>query len=219
MFLGENVVHHGKQDGTSVALENACLHRKLPLSNSAFKGNTVECGYHGFTFNSTGSCVAVPTQRDAIPKRAVVRSYPVVDLYRFVWIWMGDPSSADPDQIFNIETFDDPTWGKTKGGVLEIVCRYLRVCDNLLDPSHVARFQVTSFAGGGTNDAPSRVEKTGDGIEVTHRIFGQQPSPYHEKLLAFQGPCDRLQHYGMCRPAMALNKSICTPPGTAAATR
>lgn len=213
-FLGENLVLYRKQDGTPVALEDACPHRKLPLSDGALKGDAVQCGYHGLTFDGAGTCIAAPTQKDAIPKRATVKSYPVVDRYRFLWIWMGDPEKADPDAIFNIENFDDPTWGKTDGGVLDIDCNYLWVVDNLLDPSHVAWVHVSSFAGGGTDDAPLEVAKTDEGVQVTRWIFGQPPSPYYENLLAFQGPCDRLQHYEMQRPAMALNKSIYTPPGT-----
>ena len=66
----------------------------------------VICGYHGLTFDGSGSCVAAPTQQKNIPKRAVVKSYPVIDRYRLLWIWMGDPDKADPNDIFNIEYMD-----------------------------------------------------------------------------------------------------------------
>ncbi len=214
VFLGDRVVLYRTQDGAPVALENACPHRKLPLSDGKLDGDVVVCGYHGLTFDCTGTCVDAPTQRDAIPRRAVVRSYPVVDRYRFLWIWMGDPALADSDLIYPIENFDDPAWGKTDGGVLDIACHYLWVCDNLLDPSHVAWVHVSSFGGSGTGDAPLEVAKTDQGVQVTRWIFGQLPSPYYADLVAFEGPCDRLQHYEMSRPAMALNKSIYTLPGT-----
>ena len=42
------------------------------------------------------------------PRRAAVRSYPVVDRYRLLWIWMGDPDRANLDEIFEIENFDNP---------------------------------------------------------------------------------------------------------------
>ncbi|QBY01368.1 aromatic ring-hydroxylating dioxygenase subunit alpha [Rhodophyticola sp. CCM32] len=213
-FLGENIVLYRKEDGTPVALENACPHRKLPLSDGALEGDLVVCGYHGLTFDCTGICTDSPTQRGMTPRRAVVKSYPVVDRYRFLWIWIGDPALADPDQIFEIERFDDPTWGKTDGGVMDIDCHYLWVCDNLLDPSHVAWVHVSSFAGGGTDDQPLKVEKTDSGVQVTRWIMGQPPSPYYSGLVAFKGNCDRLQHYEMVRPAIGLNKSIYTPLGT-----
>ena len=213
-FLGDEVVLYRTQSGDPVALENACPHRKLPLSDGNLKGDVVECGYHGLTFDCSGACVAAPTQRDSIPRRAVVKSYPVVDRYRLLWIWMGDPALADPDLIFPIENYDDDSWGLTDGGVMDIDCHYLWVCDNLLDPSHVAWVHVTSFAGAGTDDAPLDIAKTERGVIVSRWIMGQPPSPYYERLLPFAGTCDRLQHYEMCLPGIALNKSVYTPAGT-----
>lgn len=213
-FLGENIVFFRKEDGQAVALEDACPHRKLPLSKGRLKGDLVECGYHGLTFDCLGTCVAAPTQPDHVPGRARVKSYPVVERYRLLWIWMGDPQKADPDRIFPIENFESPNWGPTDGGVMDIDCNYLWVVDNLLDPSHVAWVHVTSFAGAGTDDQPLKVEKTERGVLVSRWIMGQMPSPYYADLVKFKGPCDRLQHYEMCFPAIALNKSVYTPAGT-----
>ena len=127
---------------------------------------------------------------------------------------MGDPDKANPNDIFNIENFDNPDWGYTDGGILPIECNYLWVVDNLLDPSHVAWVHVTSFAGGGTDDQPLDLEKTDDGVIVSRWIYDQPPSPYYKDLLKFKGNCDRKQHYEMCIPGIALNKSVYTPPGT-----
>ena len=213
-FLGANIVIYRTEDGRPVALEDACPHRKLPLSEGNLIGDTVECGYHGLTFDCKGTCVASPTQKGQIPSRAVVKSYPLVDRYRLIWIWMGDPELADPDLIFPVENYDDPTWGCTDGGVLDIDCNYLWICDNLLDPSHVAWVHVTSFAGAGTDDEALDVEKTERGVVVSRWIHGKPPSPYYADLLKFPGNCDRLQHYEMCLPGIGLNKSIYTPVGT-----
>ncbi len=213
-FLGEEIVFYRTEAGEPVALENACPHRKLPLSDGNLKGDTVECGYHGLTFDCSGACVAAPTQQGSIPRRAVVKSYPVVDRYRLLWIWMGDPALADPGKIFPIENYDDAGWGLTDGGVMDIDCHYLWVCDNLLDPSHVAWVHVTSFAGAGTDDEPLNIEKTGRGVIVSRWISAKPPSPYYAKLVAFEGDCDRLQHYEMCLPGIGLNKSVYTPVGT-----
>lgn len=213
-LLGENIVFYRKEDGSPVALEDACPHRKLPLSMGALEGDQVVCGYHGLTFDCSGKCTDSPTQRGMTPRRAVVKSYPVVERYRLLWIWMGDPELANPDDIFKIENFDNPEWGYTDGGVLPIACNYLWVADNLLDPSHVAWVHVTSFAGSGTDDQPLDVEKTDRGVIVSRWIYDQMPSPYYKDLVRFEGTCDRLQHYEMCIPAIALNMSVYTPVGT-----
>ncbi|PUB15659.1 aromatic ring-hydroxylating dioxygenase subunit alpha [Yoonia sediminilitoris] len=213
-LLGDDIVLYRKSDGSPVALEDACPHRKLPLSMGAIENDHVVCGYHGLTFDCTGTCIDSPTQRGMTPRRAVVRSYPVVDRYRLLWIWMGDPALADPDKIFEIENFDDPTWGATDGGILPIACNYLWVVDNLLDPSHVAWVHVTSFGGAGTQSQPLDMEKIDRGVIVSRWIYDQLPSPYYKNLVRFEGTCDRKQHYEMCFPAIALNKSVYTPAGT-----
>lgn len=213
-ILGERIVFFRTANGKLAALEDACPHRKLPLSKGRLVSDSVECGYHGLTFDCSGACVAAPTQPGSIPKRAVVKSYPTIDRYRLSWIWMGDPEQADPGLVFPIENFDDSGWGVTDGGVLDIDCNYLWIADNLLDPSHVAWVHVTSFAGAGTDDQPLSVTKTDRGVLVHRWIHGGMPSPYYASLVKFEGECDRLQHYEMCFPAIALNKSVYTPVDT-----
>lgn len=213
-LLGENIVFYRQVDGKAAALEDACPHRKLPLSMGKLEDDHVVCGYHGLTFDCSGNCIDSPTQRGMTPRRAMVRSYPVIDRYRLLWIWMGDPDKADPDEIFEIKNFDNPDWGYTDGGSLPIECNYLWVADNLLDPSHVAWVHVTSFAGGGTDDQPLEMEKTDRGVIVSRWIYDQPASPYYKDLVRFDGNCDRKQHYEMCYPAIALNKSVYTPIGT-----
>lgn len=214
MLLGENIVFYRQANGDPVALEDACPHRKLPLSMGTLEGDLVVCGYHGLTFDCAGKCTDSPTQRGMTPRRAVVKSYPVVDRYRLLWIWMGDPEMADPDEIFEVENFDNPEWGYTDGGMLPIACNYLWMCDNLLDPSHVAWVHITSFGGGGTESAPLEMEKTDKGVIVSRWIYDQPPSPYYASLVKFEGNCDRKQHYECCYPAIAVNRSIYTPVGT-----
>ena len=61
-ILGDDIVMYRRGNGSPVALEDACPHRKLPLSMGRLTGDCVECGYHGLTFDGTGICVASPTQ-------------------------------------------------------------------------------------------------------------------------------------------------------------
>ena len=49
--------------GAIAALEDACPHRLTPLSMGRLRGDTVECGYHGMTFDCAGRCVRIPGQQ------------------------------------------------------------------------------------------------------------------------------------------------------------
>ena len=112
--LGEKIVFFKKQDGTIAALEDACPHRKLPLSMGRLKGDEVECGYHGLTFNCEGQCVQTPGNQPP-PPGAKVRVYPVRERYGLVWIWMGAAALANDEQIFEVAHWGDAAWGANRG--------------------------------------------------------------------------------------------------------
>jgi len=61
--LGERIVLYRKRDGTPAALEDACPHRKLPLSMGRIKGDDVECD----------PCCGFPLQNGDVVGRAIAR--------------------------------------------------------------------------------------------------------------------------------------------------
>jgi len=211
-LLGEAVVLYRTVDGRPVALEDACPHRKLPLSMGRIKGDAVECGYHGLTFDCAGKCIDAATQQ-RIPPFAKVRSYPARDRYGLLWIWMGDPAGADEKTIIDIANYDNPDWNITKGDSLLIECHYLWMVDNLLDPSHVAWVHRSSFAGAGTDNTPMQITDDNTGVVNSRWMLDQPPPPFYAPLVKFTGNADRLQHYEVRYPAMAVNMGIYTPAG------
>ncbi len=212
-LLAEDIVIFRGESGEPIALEDACPHRKLPLSKGSISGSTVVCGYHGLAFNCKGRCVAAPTQQDAIPKRAVVRSYPVEDRWGFLWIWMGDEALADTGKILDVPNYDSADWARTQRGAMSMACNYLYITDNLLDPSHVAWVHLTSFAGAGTDNLPLDMEEDDDTLTVSRWIYAQSAPPYYLKMLPFGDNCDRKQHYECRLPSTAINMSVYTKAG------
>lgn len=212
-MLDEEIVIYRDTKGMAIALEDACPHRKLPLSRGTVEGDNVVCGYHGLTFDCTGECVIAPTQLDNPPRRAAVHSYATEDRWGFLWLWMGDPDKADRDLIIDIPNFDNPNWGKTPKGAMEMACHYLYITDNLLDPSHVAWVHLTSFAGAGTDNRPLDLEESDAGVIVSRWIHDEEPAPYYKPLLPFGPHCDRKQHYECRLPSTAINMSVYAPVG------
>ncbi|WP_120499127.1 aromatic ring-hydroxylating dioxygenase subunit alpha [Roseovarius sp. EL26] len=212
-LLNESICMFRDSKDKVVALENACPHRKLPLTKGRRKGDAVECGYHGLTFNGTGQCIHAPGQ-GGIPSNAKVHAYPTEERYGLVWIWMGNPALADTSDIFEIENFDNPDWGMNRGKALEIDCNYLYVTDNLLDPTHVAWVHQSSFGQAATEDTPLRIHKRDDGITVWRWMMDVEPAPFYKKIVEFEGNCDRLQHYEVRYPCHALIRAVFTPAGT-----
>ncbi|WP_171118218.1 aromatic ring-hydroxylating dioxygenase subunit alpha [Ruegeria sp. HKCCA5463] len=218
-MLGDDIVIYRDTAGKAIALEDACPHRKLPLSRGTIEGDHVVCGYHGLTFGCGGECVSAPTQLDNPPRRAAVHAYPAEDRWGFLWLWMGDPDKASTDDIIDIPNFDNPSWGKTRTGAMEMACHYLYIIDNLLDPSHVAWVHLTSFAGAGTDNRPLDLEETETGVIVSRWIADEPAPPYYAPILSFGPSCDRKQHYECRLPSTAINMSIYTPAGEGGADR
>ena len=212
-ILGEEIVLYRKADGTPVALENACPHRKLPLSMGRLKGDEVECGYHGLTFDCAGSCVRVPGAVK-IPKTAKVRAYPLAERYGLLWIWMGEAASADAGEIVPVENWGDPAWGVNRGESMTVDCNYLYITDNLLDPSHVAWVHTTSFGGAGCEDTPLETTVAPTGVAVSRWMLDAPPAPFYAPFLKFSGNCDRQQYYEVRYPAQAIIKAVFVPAGS-----
>jgi phenylpropionate dioxygenase-like ring-hydroxylating dioxygenase large terminal subunit len=210
--LDERLVLYRRANGEPVALEDACVHRKLPLSLGRIKGDHLECGYHGMTYNAAGECVKIPCM-DRIPKDARVRSYPIVSRYGLLWVWMGEPASADPSTIFSVEHWGDPDWGVTRGDAMTVHCNYLYMTDNLLDPSHVAWVHPGSFGNAACESTPVEV-KTGErGVIASRWMRAVEVAPLYMPFVRFDGACDRLQHYEVRFPSHALIKAVFVPAG------
>lgn len=56
--LGEPLVlYRTEEDGSPVVLHDRCVHRRYPLSEAPTRldGDRIVCGYHGFTYDTTGT--------------------------------------------------------------------------------------------------------------------------------------------------------------------
>ncbi|WP_404711852.1 Rieske 2Fe-2S domain-containing protein [Sphingomonas sp. MMS24-J13] len=84
--------------GTPVAMLDRCPHRFAYLSKGRRIGDAMECVYHGLRFGADGQCTRSPYQ-ESPPANAVVRTFPLIERHRMLWIWMGDPPLADPAAI------------------------------------------------------------------------------------------------------------------------
>jgi vanillate O-demethylase monooxygenase subunit len=213
-ILDENVVLFRQSDGTAAALEDACVHRKLPLSMGRVCGDTIECGYHGLRFSATGYCVHIPCS-DTIPRGARVRSYPLVARYGLLWIWMGEPESARAEDIFQVEHWGDSRWGMTAGDAMTVDCNYLYMTDNLLDPSHVAWVHRSTFGNAACESTPVKVTATPQGMIAARWMRDVEIAPLYRRFVRFQGDCDRLQHYEVRFPCASLVRAVFVPAGSA----
>lgn len=135
-ILEEAVVFYRREDGTPVAMTDRCPHRFAPLSKGRLLGDAIECAYHGLQFDCSGQCTLNPHGDGKIPSKAVVKTYPVVERYGLIWIWMGDAADADPSMIPEFEFLTDPQFQNVKGYTLADG-HYELMTDNIMDLGHI----------------------------------------------------------------------------------
>jgi vanillate O-demethylase monooxygenase subunit len=203
-ILEEDVVLYRTSAGLPAALEDTCPHRLTPLSMGRLRGDTIECGYHGMTFNCRGECVRIPGQ-EIIPRNAQVRSYPVVENMGFAWIWMGDPALANPSALYDLPQYHAANWSAVEGDALRIDCHYLSLADNLCDPAHVSFVHLSTLGNTEGEDVPVHSEKTGENTLVTWRWILNSPAiPLFAKFGKFSGNVDRWHYYHYTAPSIAV---------------
>ena len=136
-YLGDAITLFRKEDGSPVALRDSCPHRFVPLSRGTLIHNEIECPYHGLRFDSSGRCTLNPHGDHKIPGAARVGSYPLLEIYGLVWIWMGEENRADPTLIPDFSIVGDRVNHAAATGYFNIKAYYELINDNLLDLSHV----------------------------------------------------------------------------------
>lgn len=143
-ILEEPIVFWRDTSGRVHALQDRCVHRLAPLSLGRCEGDRLRCMYHGFLFDGDGRVVEIPGQPE-IPSIARARSYPLVELDGWLWVWMGKAERADPDLIPRVKGLDDPDW-LPGYGMLDYEAEASLINDNLTDLSHLAFVHGESFA-------------------------------------------------------------------------
>ena len=135
-LLDTSVMIYRRQDGTPVALRDRCPHRFVPLSQGKRDGDSVVCPYHGLSFDCSGKCNHNPHGNQHIPEAAVVQSFPLVERYGFLWIWMGN-QPANPDLIPDYGPLVDGHPNGVGYTYMRRECNYELINDNVMDLSHI----------------------------------------------------------------------------------
>ncbi len=145
-MLGQDFVLFRNAEGQVSCLSDICVHRGASLGGGRVEKGCVECPYHGWQFNGTGDVVRIPSlpAETPIPKRARVDSYPVVERYGWVWVFLGDLPETERPPLPDFPEYDDAANWRTIRGDWTWNANYARIVENGLDFAH-APFVHPSF--------------------------------------------------------------------------
>lgn len=212
-ICGEKVVLYRRADGSAAALADFCPHRLAPLSLGTVEGDNLRCGYHGLVVDGSGACVEMPGQDT--PPRLSARAYPLVERYRFVWVWIGEAALADPALIPDLWFCEHPDW-TFEGDVYAVACDYRLLVDNLMDLSHETYVHPSSIGQKEIVEAPIDTRLEGEHVVVERWMRGIDAPPFWRTFLGKDGPVDRWQICHFALPSAVTIEVGVAPAGTGA---
>lgn len=136
-FDGERFVIWRSENGTLSCFKDICPHRGAALSEGVIVHDTLQCPFHGFTFNHEGVCTCIPANGKATQVPKAMRAYriPVREAHGFIYAWYGDTEPVTYDlpwfeslqeEKFSVSTLRE-TWET----------HYSRAIENQLDVVHL----------------------------------------------------------------------------------
>jgi phenylpropionate dioxygenase-like ring-hydroxylating dioxygenase large terminal subunit len=97
-----------RHDGELAVFKDMCVHRGAALSQGWVKEGKLVCPYHGWQYNTEGSCVRIPSRPESqpIPELAHAIAYKTQERYGLVWVALDEPVQplpSFPDDCFEAE--------------------------------------------------------------------------------------------------------------------
>jgi phenylpropionate dioxygenase-like ring-hydroxylating dioxygenase large terminal subunit len=213
-LLGEPVVLFRQADRSVAALLDRCPHRLVPLSMGVCVQGRIRCAYHGIEFDGTGRCVRIPAQT-LIPPKAQTRSFPVMERYGLIWVWMGEPTLANPSSLPTVDKWGESGWDLIDGGYQYHPSNVLNIIENLMDPSHTTFVHANTIGNPMASDKPVTTEKTDQYIVAYRWVENSPPTSNDRRRVDFaDGKVDRGQYFYFHLPAMSRVEIIVLPAGT-----
>jgi len=133
-FADQPIALYRGKSGQVFALEDRCAHRQVPLHLGTVSGETLKCGYHGWSYNCAGACIDVPyLGREKLPNG--VKSYPVLERDGLIFVFPGVASLAASRTPQELGAVADPRY-KTRHLKRDVACHYSFMHENLFDMNH-----------------------------------------------------------------------------------
>ncbi len=129
-LLGEDLVLFRDERGEMGLIGRRCAHRNMALEYGIPQDRGLRCPYHGWTFDTHGSCVDMPFEPTTLPLK--IPAYKVQELGGLIFAYLGpDPAPLLPRWDMFVRTDLNKSLHITA-----LPCNWLQCMDNSLDPIH-----------------------------------------------------------------------------------
>jgi vanillate O-demethylase monooxygenase subunit len=175
LLLNRHVLMYRTEAGAPVAMQDRCPHRFVPLHLGKREGDEVVCPYHGLKFNGQGTCTYNPHGNNAIPKAAQVKTYPLLERFGFIWIWVGE-AAADESKLPDYSPLDIGHENAVAYTYMHTDANYELLVDNVMDLSHIDHLHGEIITTRGKLSPLTPALREGDDTLSARWEWAQQPA-------------------------------------------
>jgi ferredoxin-NADP reductase/phenylpropionate dioxygenase-like ring-hydroxylating dioxygenase large terminal subunit len=162
-LMGVDIVLFLDGEGKPCALRDRCCHRTAKLSKGWCEEGKIVCGYHGWTYDGTGTLVRIPqVDPDAPFPNHKVDAYWCMERYGYAWVALDEPI----EDIFDIPEDRDPKYRRIFQFYENWKTAPMRMMENSFDNAHFAFVHQATFG----NAAQPRPKKY-DLIETDYGFY------------------------------------------------
>jgi phenylpropionate dioxygenase-like ring-hydroxylating dioxygenase large terminal subunit len=133
-----------RSHGRVAVLPDRCPHRLAPLSRGTVVGGAIQCAYHGWCFDSRGTCTSIPSLGEGAtlpPKARLQAPFGVEERYGIVFVAL-EPPMVD---IVDLPHPEPSAVGRLTTKAFEGGFGAALLIDNQLDFSHFAFVHRATF--------------------------------------------------------------------------
>ncbi len=147
-YFGEDLVLYRGKSGRVFLIEAYCPHMGTHLAKNTtsyvvidkehVEGDSIRCPYHGWRFGPDGQCNDIPYSPAPIPKKACLKSFPLVERAGCIWAWHDAEGGAPDYELPAFEHHDQPYWVNWQIDNLgQLASHPQELLDNMVDKSHL----------------------------------------------------------------------------------
>ena len=169
-LLGEPLVLWRDAQGAPVLMADRCPHRGAQLSLGSVQGGVLQCPYHGWRFDASGTCVGVPALPGFTPPASSSACRHGVQVaHGLVWADLGG-AEWGPPELHGLPA------RRLVYGPFDVATSAPRAVENFLDTSHFAFVHAGWLGDLSHPEVPHcEVSQTADGRPVVEHYRAWQP--------------------------------------------
>lgn len=130
---GQHIAVFRDSKGKIAAMDGYCAHMGVDLGIGKVVDDKIQCYFHHWKYDQSGSCVHIPAQKE-ISKKSCLKTYALREKYGAIWVY---PASKAPQEVLDVPELSGNEVLVSLGKPYERSCHHHITMINGIDPQHL----------------------------------------------------------------------------------